>query len=61
MVNAKSIFFIALVATFNLSAAYAGEQHGRSERDGVYYAYGTVTDVQPIMRTVQVTTPREAG
>ena len=60
MVKANRIFIIALVATFNLSAADAGDHRGRSEQAGVYYAYGKVTDVQPIMRTVQVTTPREA-
>jgi uncharacterized protein YcfJ len=59
MVNASRIFIIVLVATFSLSAAYANDQRGRSEQPGVHYAYGKVTKVQPIMRTVQVTTPRE--
>jgi len=59
MVNANRIIIIALVAAFNLSVANAGDQRGRHEQAGVYYAYGKVTDVQPILRTVQVTTPRE--
>lgn len=59
MVNANRIFIIALVAIFNLSGADASDHWGRSEQAGGYYAYGKVTDVQPIMRTVQVTTPRE--
>lgn len=59
MINANKFFIIALVAMFNLSAVFASDHRGRSEQAGIYYAYGTVTDVQPIMRTVQVTTPRE--
>jgi len=60
MLNANRIFIITLVATLNFSAAYAGDRRGSSEQAGVHYAYGKVTDVRPIMRTVQVTTPREA-
>ncbi len=59
MVNASRIFVIVLVTTFSLSATYANDQRGRLEQPGVYYAYGKVTEVQPIMRTVRVTTPRE--
>ena len=59
MVTVNRIFVIALLVSFNLSAAYAKDHRGRSEQAGVHYTYANVTDVQPIMRTVQVTTPRE--
>ena len=56
MVIANRILIIAVVATFSWSAAYADDRRGAPQQTGVYYAFGQVTDVQPIMRTVRVTT-----
>ena len=59
MVIANRILIIAVVATFSWSAAYADDRRGAPQQAGVSYAFGKVTDVQPIMRTVRVTTPQE--
>ena len=60
MLIINRIFITALLGTLSLSAVYAGDYRGRAQDAGAYYAYAHVTEVQPIMRTVQVTTPRES-
>lgn len=48
---------MAVLVLAGLSQASASDRPGASPR--VYYEYATVTDVQPIVRVVQISTPRE--
>lgn len=48
---------LALAAASTLAAPAALAGHGRG--DGPYYDYARVIDVDPIVRTVRVSTPRE--
>lgn len=50
-------FGIVLLAMAGLSPASAADRWDAGAR--VHYEYATVTDVQPIVRVVQVSTPRE--
>lgn len=59
MLTINRFLLTTLLTVFSLPALYADEYRGRAQDAGVYYAYAHVTDVQPIMRTVRVTTPRE--
>ena len=52
------IVVAAVFATAGPSVVQAGDRWVQS--DDTYYAYAKVTDVQPIVRIVQVSTPRKA-
>jgi uncharacterized protein YcfJ len=55
MKHKKIVLAVAVAGALSAAAATAG---GRWDDDR-YYVYARVTDVQPIVRTVQVATPRE--
>jgi len=56
MKRRTGIFFVAVVGAMSVALVHAKE-HYVSE-DGMFYAEAEVTDVQPIVRIVRVTTPR---
>ena len=57
MGNRNGIVVAALFGMLHVPLVQAGD---RWSGEGAYYAYARVTDVQPIVRVVEVTTPREA-
>lgn len=59
MLILKRFIVTVLLGAIGLSTAYAGDHRRGAQDAGAYYVYADVTDVQPIVRTVQVTTPRE--
>ena len=53
------IFVVTLLMAVGASVSYAKDYRRASRGTDVYYVEAKVTDVQPVYRTVQVTTPRE--
>ena len=56
MKQMTGMFLIAVIGAMSTVSVHATEQH--VAEDGMFYAEAEVTDVQPIVRVVRVTTPR---